>query len=812
MEHTIMSRYRTTMKELLEKVYKEDGHQDVSSSKRMCKTIVEDAQQIESKLNSMSPEDSLDTWWTNKLAVSANNLNKARDYIVNDVKEELELDEGKMKTIATMFDQGQSAKEIAKKLKLPLSTVKAILGEGINPYISMQRDKKTGKMNYVVLDKDEKEAFSSLNYILAKDYLKKNYNKLKEEVILEFSDSMLDKLEREYAPLKGKSISIQRANQLRKIFDRVPDRALDALRRRKIPFLSGLALSRMIKKGMPVKEELEETPQGFALVQKAKEIAKKMAGNYTKAVKEIEKLQKGLSNNSSVKDALMKANESLEEKIQPFMISYSKNGQHAGFEGGNSLSDIQNKAQKLRAKGFTIDKMGRYSPPVGDMFMKKFARKEEYIKEEEMPKEEPKKDNEKKEAQNKDNTIAALKDQIAMLKTKLENEKNKAVKPEPNPDTGEVPLTVGVAYKHFKDKKEKEVKEETLEEMSPAEKKKRLQRAKDMIKYYDMMKKRALKGPNKALAKKMLKSELEEATVVSDISGISIPALKRETAKFNIKVARVTPGGPMGAEYEVTFTGAEKDLIAYAKEHFGFDDKPGTFQQLKKHLNMDYVPENDINEARYLVDVDVQFNASREENIKLVIDSSSNREIDIEDKADDKILQLMKQGKFGPRGARRSSIEIVNFERTSKPLSYYRASAIMGEADLTKKQIKMVHKVADDLPKKDFKDRYGKEKGDAVRFGTATNMVKKKLGMKEDRRLYVETIAGLKKKAEKSGMPYSILKKVYDRGMAAWKSGHRPGASQQQWAFARVNSFVTKSSGTWGGADKDLAKQVRGSK
>jgi len=78
--------------------------------------------------------------------------------------------------------------------------------------------------------------------------------------------------------------------------------------------------------------------------------------------------------------------------------------------------------------------------------------------------------------------------------------------------------------------------------------------------------------------------------------------------------------------------------------------------------------------------------------------------------------------------------------------------------------------------------------------------------------LYVETIAGLKKKAEKSGMPYSILKKVYDRGMAAWKGGHRPGASQQQWAFARVNSFVTKSSGTWGGADKDLAAKVRGSK
>ena len=74
-----------------------------------------------------------------------------------------------------------------------------------------------------------------------------------------------------------------------------------------------------------------------------------------------------------------------------------------------------------------------------------------------------------------------------------------------------------------------------------------------------------------------------------------------------------------------------------------------------------------------------------------------------------------------------------------------------------------------------------------------------------------EAIKGLQKKAEKSGMPYSILKQVYNRGMAAWKGGHRPGTTPQQWAFARVNSFITKSSGTWGKADKDLAKKVRGS-
>ena len=51
-------------------------------------------------------------------------------------------------------------------------------------------------------------------------------------------------------------------------------------------------------------------------------------------------------------------------------------------------------------------------------------------------------------------------------------------------------------------------------------------------------------------------------------------------------------------------------------------------------------------------------------------------------------------------------------------------------------------------------------------------------------------------------------KKVYDRGMAAYKTGHRPGTTSQQWALARVNSFITKGKGTWGKADADLAKQV----
>lgn len=106
----------------------------------------------------------------------------------------------------------------------------------------------------------------------------------------------------------------------------------------------------------------------------------------------------------------------------------------------------------------------------------------------------------------------------------------------------------------------------------------------------------------------------------------------------------------------------------------------------------------------------------------------------------------------------------------------------------------------------------GEENYDAV-YECIKDMSKEELGdLYEDFAELFEEVEGLKKKAEKSGISYSILKKVYDRGMAAWKGGHRPGTTPQQWAFARVNSFITKGKGTWGGADSDLAAKVGGSK
>ncbi len=88
----IIKKYYPKLKEEVE--INEDGHQDVASAIRQCKTITEDAMQILQKLQTMSPEDALPTWWTNKLAVASNSMNKMRDYLlVPSVSEEVELDE-----------------------------------------------------------------------------------------------------------------------------------------------------------------------------------------------------------------------------------------------------------------------------------------------------------------------------------------------------------------------------------------------------------------------------------------------------------------------------------------------------------------------------------------------------------------------------------------------------------------------------------------------------------------------------------------------------------------------------------------------
>ena len=103
-------KYTQTFKEALQQV-REDGHTDVASAVRQCKTTIEDASQMLSKLQGMNPEDSLPSWWMNKIAIAANSMNKLRDYLLvpstNEAKEEPKEDKsaGEIQTLKNKIQQ-----------------------------------------------------------------------------------------------------------------------------------------------------------------------------------------------------------------------------------------------------------------------------------------------------------------------------------------------------------------------------------------------------------------------------------------------------------------------------------------------------------------------------------------------------------------------------------------------------------------------------------------------------------------------------------------------------------------------------------
>lgn len=65
----------------------------------------------------------------------------------------------------------------------------------------------------------------------------------------------------------------------------------------------------------------------------------------------------------------------------------------------------------------------------------------------------------------------------------------------------------------------------------------------------------------------------------------------------------------------------------------------------------------------------------------------------------------------------------------------------------------------------------------------------------------------LQDKAKATGVPLKTIKASYNRGMAAWRTGHRPGATEQQWGYARVHSFLLCGK-TYHTTDSDLARNA----
>ena len=629
-----------------------------------------------------------------------------------------------------------------------------------------------------------------------------------------------------------------------------------------------------------VLQKVYETPQGYALVQKAKEIAKKMAGSYTNAVKEIEKLQKGLSNNSAVKDALLKANESLEEgkmkdiftadqegksaaeiakimklplstvkkilgesteelqeftnkMIQDLKKAYSTLPARISTDQANALSRHLDRLDLVSLKKLTKEKIPFVTTLARNKIYKKTGKFEEFLNEDDIPAID--KDNapgvkiakiraiDKKDDKEKDKSkesIEALKDQIAMLKVKLENEKNKAIKPEPNPDTGEVPLTIGLAHKLLRDKEKKEeVKETTKDDKS----------FKRHMDFLNKQKKDFEKKEKERKAKeKSKKEDVQEAFAVQITKK---DGSKLIHGKFHMK----SKADEFIKWYK---TGDMKDVkdIKIVLEDIQEADlsKP----QIKKvHKMADELPKKDFKD-RYGKEKGDAVRYATATNIvkkKLGIEeSAAAREIDRTNTRRDsmdyqmykKSAELLRKKDYKSLGQHINKSEtapkeyVMGVIAKKEPQTFTKLYGKQTGYYSLMKPLKMSENKEADMMFKKLSQRAQTYVNELLRSGMGTMEAIQKAKDKfkesnmknEEMRLRVETMAALKKKADKSGMPYSILKKVFDRGMAAWKGGHRPGASQHQWAYARVNSFTTKSSGTWGGADKDLAAKVRGSK
>ena len=121
--------------------------------------------------------------------------------------------------------------------------------------------------------------------------------------------------------------------------------------------------------------------------------------------------------------------------------------------------------------------------------------------------------------------------------------------------------------------------------------------------------------------------------------------------------------------------------------------------------------------------------------------------------------------------------------RIYAPLKYFKGLETLGQVETRYKK----------MLRKDYKD-FKTDKGQKTKTSSYTQKFRKRYG---------SDVKSLPDIAKATKIPLKTVKTIYNRGLAAWRTGHRPGASPQAWGYARVHSFVTKGK-TYYTADKDL--------
>ena len=226
-----MSRYRETMAEALKKVYNERTYDPIQFGPDKVAKAMAIATKSSGDYSGAVKDIEKIARNLSKVSTIARELKKQNEEI------DFDLTEGRMKDIYTMQQDGKSAKEIAKLMKLPVKTVKDILGEEdleetIKEFKKMVVDIKDQNKRNKAIDDLKKQKLkvdvyggrifvdgkgADLNKYATdlKNFYGANISVREEVELVEFSDAMLDKLAREYEPLRGKTMSVQQANKLR---------------------------------------------------------------------------------------------------------------------------------------------------------------------------------------------------------------------------------------------------------------------------------------------------------------------------------------------------------------------------------------------------------------------------------------------------------------------------------------------------------------------------------------------------------------------------------------------------------------------
>ena len=141
-------KYNKTFREALKEVQslKEDGHTDVASAVRQCKTAIEDASQMLSKLQGMDPEGPLPSWWMNKIAIAADNMNKLRDYLLVPSVANEDFDDINRQRGSKHISAKDDSKDEVKSLKNQIQMLKIELENEKNKSVKPEPNPDTGEV------------------------------------------------------------------------------------------------------------------------------------------------------------------------------------------------------------------------------------------------------------------------------------------------------------------------------------------------------------------------------------------------------------------------------------------------------------------------------------------------------------------------------------------------------------------------------------------------------------------------------------------------------------------------------------------